>query len=449
MRTAVQDLGAGAGLDKAEIRKLFDRLDVDGSGSIKTKEIEEVCKALNMKQTPTELKKFMSDIDVNKDGMVDFAEFETAFSTPAIAASMRLDRERSSEKRKQAIMGNTRAFGITSYAGCVLRQKLSRSGLAPRDVDRELNRNQEAGGVAIETSKEARETSKEERERWSEALTLAENLFFMMDTSGSGWIPNSVAADMLEFLLPDAQPESLVSLLDLSTSKSTPEKDEQQLQQPTILDDDQGIVRWEFVQLCNRFLDLSVEGTSERLKMAAENFQFAKAQEARFYNIRWQRLAAKLDYYSMVIGLLMYSTFLLWMFNVDFSDDYAENPDSHWGEHEFTVRPLSASAVFWMMLPCIVTSAITVLYVLVTRRKPEDSVDQPSDASQMFKVMAKENKQAQLAKSQSARGAMAEALQQTQQGACTRVHPEPEQSSASSGLSGNASEEWREPGAPL
>lgn len=396
-RIKAKKLGIGSEMDKAEIRKVFDRLDVNSSGTISTKEIAEVCKSLNMQQTNEQLANFMKEIDLNKDGKISAEEFEAAFLHPSLASMLRLQGDRSSEKRKLAIMGNTGAFGITSYAGCVLRQKMSRVGAPARDVSREVQRR--APSPSGET--QPGETTKETVDRWSDALTLAENLFFQMDTSAAGFIPNNVAADMLEFLIPDASPESVSSLLHLPASKDG------ELQ----MDDDGGVVRWEFVQLCNRLLETSAEGATERLQMAAENFRFAKAQEAKFYNVHWAKIGATIDYYSMIFGLLFYSTFLIGLFNMDLTDAYAGDPTATSGQHELAIAPLSAASVFWVLVPSIIASAITILYLLVTKSsqakahaKTAASMMSQSSLKSSHTAMKQESKQAQLAKSQSVSG---------------------------------------------
>ena len=73
-----------------------------------------------------------------------------------------------------------------------------------------------------------------------------------MDYEHQGWITNGAAADILEFLIPEASPESANELLNVSDD----------------LDDDGGMVRWEFVALCSMLLDID-DLPIERLKVCS------------------------------------------------------------------------------------------------------------------------------------------------------------------------------------
>ena len=73
-----------------------------------------------------------------------------------------------------------------------------------------------------------------------------------MDYEHQGWITNGAAADILEFLIPEASPESANELLNVSDD----------------LDDDGGMVRWEFVALGSMLLDID-DLPIERLKVCS------------------------------------------------------------------------------------------------------------------------------------------------------------------------------------
>ena len=368
-RAADADPDHAAMPDQARVRQIFDRFDLDGDGRITQQELECVLRDLDVRMTAEEVLQMVSDLDITGSGDISFEEFQTTMSASdglnIRLGALRTERERSMEDMKQAIMGNTDAFGITSYAGVVLRRKLHRVGIPPTDVRLECERREAAAARLVAQGADGRlqpgnagkggdqPPASELIQQWSEALTLAENLFFQMDTEAKGWIPNKVAADMLEFLIPDADPDSALNLL-----RSPMGED---------LDDDGGLVRWEFVALCDKLIGQH-EGGSERLKVAAENFTYAKAQEKRFYNVRWQSTAARIDRTSLTLGLFLYSTFLAVMFQVEFIDNYATDTKARPTDHlAMAMAAASPSAVFVMLLPCLLSTCIALAYLLVQR----------------------------------------------------------------------------------
>ena len=409
IQSAANDLGRPDLPDPARAREVFDLFDLDGDGRITQQEVETVLQELDVRKTTEEVRSMMSDLDINHSGNITFDEFQSVLSASHGLVleldALRTQGERSEEKMKQAIMGNTAAFGITSYAGVVLRRKLNRVGVPPTDVRRECERRETAAarlvaeglhqrdedGVSATDGPPGTDTSELIR-HWSEALTLAENLFFQMDTEAQGWIPNHVAADMLEFLIPEANPESARELLRSPMSED--------------LDDDGGLVRWEFVALCDKLVSRH-EGASERLKVSAENFKYAKAQEKRFYNLRWQGTAASIDKASLTLGLLLYTSFLALMFQVEFIDNYATDTKATPTEHDpMALAAVSPTAVLVMLLPCLLATCIALVYLSVQRssaaRRFKSLAADAGAQEDASSTLVKEAKEARTAKKQSA-----------------------------------------------
>jgi len=61
--------------DRQEIKKHFDSFDKDGNGSITVKELGEVLKSIGMSASDAEVKKLISEADVDASGTVEFSEF--------------------------------------------------------------------------------------------------------------------------------------------------------------------------------------------------------------------------------------------------------------------------------------------------------------------------------------------------------------------------------------
>ena len=57
------------------MKKLFDKYDKDGSGAIDKDELSKLCEELGRSLTDDELTEALVDLDLNKDGVVDFSEF--------------------------------------------------------------------------------------------------------------------------------------------------------------------------------------------------------------------------------------------------------------------------------------------------------------------------------------------------------------------------------------
>jgi hypothetical protein len=58
------------------VKKTFDKYDKDGSGAIDKEELQNLSKELGRPLTSEELDEALKDLDLNKDGVVDFNEFK-------------------------------------------------------------------------------------------------------------------------------------------------------------------------------------------------------------------------------------------------------------------------------------------------------------------------------------------------------------------------------------
>jgi len=65
-------------IDRAQLRKVFDKFDVDGSGSVSTSEMTKMLKMLKVEKSPAEVGQMMKDADPDGSGEVDFEEFVSA-----------------------------------------------------------------------------------------------------------------------------------------------------------------------------------------------------------------------------------------------------------------------------------------------------------------------------------------------------------------------------------
>jgi Ca2+-binding EF-hand superfamily protein len=67
---------ASSGQDlRLRLRAVFDRFDVDNSGSVSTDEMRAVCEQMDVKLTPAQLGAMMAEADPDRSGAVDFEEF--------------------------------------------------------------------------------------------------------------------------------------------------------------------------------------------------------------------------------------------------------------------------------------------------------------------------------------------------------------------------------------
>uniref|UniRef100_A0A7C8Z8S8 2-alkenal reductase (NAD(P)(+)) n=1 Tax=Opuntia streptacantha TaxID=393608 RepID=A0A7C8Z8S8_OPUST len=61
--------------DRAEIKRVFDRFDKNGDGTISASEMGGVLRALGSETSKEEVEKMMAELDIDKDGVVNFDEF--------------------------------------------------------------------------------------------------------------------------------------------------------------------------------------------------------------------------------------------------------------------------------------------------------------------------------------------------------------------------------------
>ncbi|PUZ63491.1 hypothetical protein GQ55_3G072000 [Panicum hallii var. hallii] len=83
--------GGGPGMPAAEVERVFRRYDANGDGKISAEELASVLRALGAPPGPGEVRRMMDEMDADRDGFVDLAEF-VAFHCGG-AGSARLEGE--------------------------------------------------------------------------------------------------------------------------------------------------------------------------------------------------------------------------------------------------------------------------------------------------------------------------------------------------------------------
>ncbi|PRP85535.1 calmodulin-like protein [Planoprotostelium fungivorum] len=66
--------------DANEFREIFDLVDQDGSGKISPAELGELTKKLGLKYSESQLEMMVREIDIDRNGEIDFEEFITVMS---------------------------------------------------------------------------------------------------------------------------------------------------------------------------------------------------------------------------------------------------------------------------------------------------------------------------------------------------------------------------------
>ena len=61
---------------RSNLRPVFNKFDIDGSGSISTEELGRACKEIGLSLSPAHLDQMMKDADPNGNGTVDYEEFQ-------------------------------------------------------------------------------------------------------------------------------------------------------------------------------------------------------------------------------------------------------------------------------------------------------------------------------------------------------------------------------------
>lgn len=67
--------GGGLGMPAAEVERVFRRYDANGDGKISAEELASVLRALGAPPGPGEVRRMMDEMDADRDGFVDLAEF--------------------------------------------------------------------------------------------------------------------------------------------------------------------------------------------------------------------------------------------------------------------------------------------------------------------------------------------------------------------------------------
>ncbi|CAN6335942.1 unnamed protein product [Urochloa humidicola] len=67
--------GGGLGTPPAELEQVFRRYDANGDGKISAEELASVLRALGAPPGPGEVRRMMDEMDADRDGFVDLAEF--------------------------------------------------------------------------------------------------------------------------------------------------------------------------------------------------------------------------------------------------------------------------------------------------------------------------------------------------------------------------------------
>jgi calcium-binding protein CML len=67
--------GGGLGMPAAEVEQVFRRYDANGDGKISSEELASVLRALGAPPGPGEVRRMMDEMDADRDGFVDLAEF--------------------------------------------------------------------------------------------------------------------------------------------------------------------------------------------------------------------------------------------------------------------------------------------------------------------------------------------------------------------------------------
>jgi len=67
--------GGGLGMPAAEVEQVFRRYDANGDGKISAEELASVLRALGAPPGPGEVRRMMDEMDTDRDGFVDLAEF--------------------------------------------------------------------------------------------------------------------------------------------------------------------------------------------------------------------------------------------------------------------------------------------------------------------------------------------------------------------------------------
>jgi len=66
-------------MDPEELKKVFQRIDLDSSGTLELEELETAARELGVRCSKNSLKKVFKLIDIDQSGSIDFQEFSIFF----------------------------------------------------------------------------------------------------------------------------------------------------------------------------------------------------------------------------------------------------------------------------------------------------------------------------------------------------------------------------------
>jgi len=133
-------------------------------------------------------------------------------------------------------------------------------------------------------------------------LIFYERTFFQIDSSAQGMISLEDAEKFLSFAALDLEPAERAKAVRVADSTNDGE-----------------LVRWEFVQMCAQVME---DVPMDVLEMAQQNFASAQSFTETRNTEKWQSTAKSIDMYTRFVFLTFYPTFVLFMYNLDFSDQY-------------------------------------------------------------------------------------------------------------------------------
>ncbi|KLU81384.1 hypothetical protein MAPG_00474 [Magnaporthiopsis poae ATCC 64411] len=84
-----------------QLKEVFDIIDKDGTGSISAEEFADAMESLGLSATDAEAQDIINDIDINKDGQIDFHEFLRAMAHPETDRALNPNSQKPDMKKEQ------------------------------------------------------------------------------------------------------------------------------------------------------------------------------------------------------------------------------------------------------------------------------------------------------------------------------------------------------------